>query len=125
MRCPVVVGRDEELALLSDVLGQASSGRGTCIAVTGEAGVGKTRLVGEVTAVARRRGQVVLTGRATPTDRISPLRPITEALLAGLRDRPPPDDPELEPYLPALGTPLPHWAVSPALPASPQRAAAR
>ncbi|MGN6524179.1 MAG: ATP-binding protein, partial [Actinomycetes bacterium] len=119
MRCPVVVGRDAELTVLAEAFGRAASGRGTCVAVLGEAGVGKTRLVTEATAPARRRGQPVLTGRATPTDRISPLRPVVEALLAGLRNRPPPDNPALAPYLPAVGTLVPHWVVPAALPVTP------
>jgi len=68
---------------------------------------------------ARGRGQVVLAGRSTPTDRVSPLRPLGEALLEGLRDRRRPDDPVLAPYLPALGTLVPHWAAGPAFPAVP------
>jgi AAA ATPase domain len=119
VRCPVVVGRDGELAALAEVLGQAASGSGACVVVTGEAGVGKTRLVSEAAAGARGRGQAVLVGRSAPTDRVSPLRPVGEALLDGLRDRRPPDDPALAPYLPALGTLVPHWAAGPAFPAVP------
>jgi DNA-binding CsgD family transcriptional regulator len=119
VRCPVVVGRDGELAALAEVFGQAASGPGVCVVVTGEAGVGKTRLVTEAAGRARERGQAVLAGRSTPTDRVSPLRPLGEALLDGLRDRRRPDDPVLTPYLPALGTLVPHWAASPAFPAVP------
>jgi predicted ATPase len=90
VRCPVVVGRDGELAALAEVFGQAASGPGVCVVVTGEAGVGKTRLVTEAAGRARERGQAVLAGRSTPTDRVSPLRPLGEALLDGLRDRRPP-----------------------------------
>jgi len=32
------------------------------------------------------QGQVVLAGRSTPTDQVSPLRPLGRALLDGLRD---------------------------------------
>jgi DNA-binding CsgD family transcriptional regulator len=117
MRCPVVVGRDEELAALAEIFSRAAGGRGACVAVTGEAGVGKTRLVTEAVTKARERGQVVLVGRSTPTDRVSPLRPLGEALLDGLRDRRPPDDAALTPYLPAVGTLVPHWAAGPAFPA--------
>ncbi|HWN00823.1 MAG TPA: AAA family ATPase, partial [Streptosporangiaceae bacterium] len=81
--------------------------------------MGKTRLVTEAAGKARERGQAVLIGRSTPTDRISPLRPLGEALLDGLRDRRRPDDPGLTPYLPALGTLVPHWAAGPAFPAVP------
>jgi predicted ATPase len=119
VRCPVVVGRDGELAGLAEIFSRAASGRGACVVVTGEAGVGKTRLITEAADGARMRGQVVLVGRSTPTDRISPLRPLGEALLDGLRDRRPPDDPVLAPYLPALGTLVPHWAAGPAFPAVP------
>jgi hypothetical protein len=119
MQCPVIVGRDEELATLAGVLSRAAGGRGGCVVVSGEAGVGKTRLVTEAATGARGRGQVVLAGRSTPTDRVSPLRPLGEALLDGLRDRRRPDDPVLAPYLPALGTLVPHWAAGPAFPAVP------
>src|SRR6266567_5764111 len=98
----------------------AAGGRGACAVVIGEAGIGKTRLVSEAADGARRRGQVVLAGRSTPMDRFSPLRPLGEALLNGLRDRRPPDDPVLAPYLPALGTLVPHWAAGPAFPAVPR-----
>ncbi|HWN01199.1 MAG TPA: BREX system ATP-binding domain-containing protein, partial [Streptosporangiaceae bacterium] len=108
MRCPVVVGRDVELAALAGMFSRAAGGRGTCVVITGEAGIGKTRLLTEATTRARER-QVVVAGRSTPTDRFSPLRPLGEALLEGLRDRRPPDDPALAAYLPALGTLVPHW----------------
>src|SRR5690348_6374591 len=76
MRCPVFVGRDVELAVLAEIFSQAASGRGACAVVTGEAGVGKTRLVTEAATGAREGEQVVLIGRSTPTDRVSPLRPL-------------------------------------------------
>jgi hypothetical protein len=119
VRCPVFVGRSGELAALAEIFSRAASGRGTCVVVTGEAGVGKTRLITEAADGARMRGQVVLVGRSTPTDRFSPLRPLGEALLDGLRDRRPPKDAVLAPYLPALGTLVPHWAAGPAFPAVP------
>jgi hypothetical protein len=119
VRCPVFVGRGEELAALTGIFSRAAGGRGACAVVTGEAGVGKTRLVTEAAGRARERGQAVLVGRSTPTDRVSPLRPLGEALLDGLRDRRPPDDPALAPYLPALGALVPHWAGGPAFPAAP------
>jgi len=41
------VGREGELALLRDAVAEAASGRGRAIIVVGDAGVGKSRLVGE------------------------------------------------------------------------------
>lgn len=110
MRCPVVVGRDAELAGLAAAVDAAARGAGSCVLVRGEAGVGKTRLVRAAAAAAAARGLLTLHGRSTPTDRTTPLRPLAEALLGALRDRPPPDDPALRAYLPAVGTLVPHWA---------------
>lgn len=110
MRCPIVVGRDVELAELAATIDGAAAGAGRCVLVSGEAGIGKTRMVGAAAAAARARGHPTLWGRSTPTDQVSPLRPLAEALLGALRDRERPDDPGLRPYLPALGTLVPHWA---------------
>ncbi|MEU4659259.1 AAA family ATPase [Streptomyces sp. NPDC023723] len=68
---PVFVGRADELAVLDDALTRASAGKdaGTAaggepqaLLLGGEAGVGKTRLVEEFAAGARRRGAVVAVG---------------------------------------------------------------
>src|SRR6266498_5459386 len=119
MRCPVVVGRDEELAALAEIFSRAAGGGGACVVITGEAGLVRPDWSPRLPRGAREQGHVVLAGRSTPTDRVSPLRPLGEALLEGLRDRRPPDDPVLAPYLPALGTLVPHWAADPAFPAVP------
>ena len=42
-----LVGRDDEVAILDDVFGRLIEGRGAVVAVTGEAGIGKSRLVAE------------------------------------------------------------------------------
>ena len=47
---PVFVGRAAELELLTDALEQAASGRPSLVLVAGEAGVGKSRLLGEFAA---------------------------------------------------------------------------
>ena len=103
-----MVGREAELAVVTDVVDCAAA-TGGCVLITGQAGVGKTRLAVAVATRARARGQAVLVGRAAETDQISPLRPIAEALLDGARDRPVPTDPALRPYLPALATLVPQW----------------
>lgn len=53
------VGRSEELALLDQVLDEAVDGRGRCVAVTGEAGIGKARLCEVVASRALDRGMGV------------------------------------------------------------------
>jgi ABC-type transport system substrate-binding protein/class 3 adenylate cyclase len=45
-----LVGRDAELAVLETVFGDLAEGRGAIVAVTGEPGIGKSRLVAEIRA---------------------------------------------------------------------------
>lgn len=59
---PGFVGRTEELALLREGLAAATSSHPGCIAVTGDAGVGKTRLLAELAAAAREEGARVVVG---------------------------------------------------------------
>jgi DNA-binding CsgD family transcriptional regulator/tetratricopeptide (TPR) repeat protein len=60
---PAFVGRTAELAALVDAFGDAAQGHGRVALVSGEAGVGKSRLVSEATAHARRRDARVLVGQ--------------------------------------------------------------
>ena len=53
VRCPVLVGRADELAVCTGVLSAVRRGEGRAVLVAGEAGVGKSRLVREVAATAR------------------------------------------------------------------------
>jgi len=82
----VVVGRAVELDVLDRALVGAVDGPGSCIVVRGEAGIGKTRLLGEVAARARRSGTAVLTGRA-PISTPPAFSVISEALRSWLRGR--------------------------------------
>jgi DNA-binding CsgD family transcriptional regulator/tetratricopeptide (TPR) repeat protein len=59
---PVFVGRTVELDALNDALARAHAGEPQAVLVSGEAGVGKTRLVEEFTAGADRAGAVVALG---------------------------------------------------------------
>lgn len=105
--CPVVVGREAELAALDAVLARALEGAGRLVCVTGEPGIGKSRLVREVVGQARSRGAGAVTGRAVPGGASTPYRPLTEALQQALRDRGVPADAGLVPWLPALATIVP------------------
>ncbi len=58
-----LVGRDAELASLSDVLAQAGNGHGSAWLVGGESGVGKSRLLDELRARAMVRGALVTRGQ--------------------------------------------------------------
>ena len=58
----VLVGRAAEMAALEGALETVRQGEPAAVLIGGEAGMGKTRLIGEFTAVARRTGVRVLTG---------------------------------------------------------------
>ena len=90
MLCPVVVGREAELSALRAALAAALDGAGGLVFVTGEPGIGKSRLARELAGQARARGVAVVMGRAVPAGGSVPYRPLTEALLQALRDRPQP-----------------------------------
>lgn len=58
------VGRERELIILRDALGNALDGRGAAIIVSGESGVGKSRLVDEVRVQALVKGALAVRGQA-------------------------------------------------------------
>ena len=113
--CPELIGRDSEIRTLSAALRAAQGGRGGLAVLTGEPGIGKSRLVREVAAAASQRGAVAVVGRATPSGASTAYRPLTEAVAQSVRNRAFPADDELAPWLPALGAIVPSIAtVSPA-----------
>src|SRR5512142_777175 len=57
------VGRDRELTDLASLLDASASVRGSLILLTGEPGIGKTRLLRELAELAREREFSVVTGR--------------------------------------------------------------
>ncbi|HEY0709920.1 MAG TPA: AAA family ATPase [Polyangia bacterium] len=60
---PRFVGRTRECALILAALGEAVGGRGRLLLLSGEPGIGKTRLCDEATAAATSRGIPVVWGR--------------------------------------------------------------
>src|SRR5690242_21757683 len=103
----VVVGRDEELDVLRRAGIRARQGSGGMVLVTGEAGIGKWRLLEEASGYARTLGMTVLAGRAVEGG--GPYRPVAEAFSARLRDAAVPVPDELRPFRPALARLLPGW----------------
>ncbi|MBO4207838.1 helix-turn-helix transcriptional regulator [Micromonospora echinofusca] len=79
------VGRDTELAVLRGALEATGRAGVRVVAVTGDPGIGKTRLLSEFGEVARRRGARVLSGSATRGHRSPPLAPLLDALVDGAR----------------------------------------
>ena len=75
-----MVGREGELGRLLNLLDDAEAGRSVVALVSGDAGVGKTRLVGEVTRLAASRGFTVLSGQCAELGDSVPYLPLADAL---------------------------------------------
>ncbi|MET7754637.1 AAA family ATPase [Streptomyces sp. NPDC005389] len=108
----VIVGRDAEIELLDEALEGARRGAGRAVFLVGEAGIGKSRLAAECALRAYDRDMPVLRGRATSTGLVVPFRPLVEALSSRFRAAGAPDDPELDPYRPALAGLVPEWRAA-------------
>jgi DNA-binding SARP family transcriptional activator/tetratricopeptide (TPR) repeat protein len=101
-----LVGRTAERAKLVELVGEAA--QGTCarvLLVTGEPGIGKTRLLQEAADQTLARGGVALVGRAFEAEMVRPYGPWIDALrsapLGAIDDS---LRVELAPLLPELGT---------------------
>jgi len=113
------VGRDAELETLRRVLEQAGSGQGQIVALVGEPGVGKSRLVWEFTHSHRTQGWLILETRSVSYGRATAYLPLIDLLKAYCDIDPNDDarhvrekltgkvlalDPALGPLLPALSS---------------------
>ena len=78
--CPILVGRAPYLSSLSEALERAHQGAGETCVVSGEPGVGKSRLVRELRALAATHGVRVLAGRCFEPDRTWPYAPVRDLL---------------------------------------------
>lgn len=106
-RSAVVVGREEELTRLRRALSEAVAGTPGCVFLDGEAGVGKTRLLAELTAEGHRMGLAVLAGRAPVTAPV-PFCVVAEALRSWLRTSPV-DTKALSEFAAGVALLLPEW----------------
>jgi DNA-binding CsgD family transcriptional regulator len=78
--CPVLIDRMNELAILHALIDQAKSGRGQVVLLSGEAGIGKSRLVSEVKTHAASHDFLLLQGSCFPTDHTIPYAPLLDLL---------------------------------------------
>ena len=84
VQCPILVGRDDLLELFDRVIGEAAAGHGHTVFLSGQAGLGKTRLVRAAARKAEAAGLRVDGGAVAPQDHQVPLASIRE-LAVGLR----------------------------------------
>ena len=80
----VLLGRDQEVNLLEGLLSRASDGDASFVVVSGEAGIGKTRLLEELAEIAVGQGCLTLVGRASEFDQELPFGFIADAFDAYL-----------------------------------------
>ena len=117
------VGRDDELAELRGALDSALAGSGRLVLVSGEPGIGKSRLTDELIDQARARGARVLVGRCWEAGGAPAYWPWVQSLRAyldevepeALREQLGPDAGELAQLLPDLGGLLPDLPEPPAM----------
>src|SRR5260370_40156933 len=77
---PVLIGREREQAHLHALIDQVGQGHGQAILLSGEAGIGKSRLAAEGKRQASGQGFLVLQGTCFPTDRSAPYAPLLDLL---------------------------------------------
>lgn len=106
--CPVLVGRDQELATFQAVLAQAAAGHGTVTFVSGDPGVGKSAFAREAAQAASKLGYRLMAGAALEWEVGLPYAPFLSALRSGfqggaLREVIIRFAPDVAPLLPELG----------------------
>ena len=82
----MLLGREREMAALRAALASASSGRGRLVLLSGEAGIGKTRLADTFAAEAREGGARVAWGRCWEAGGAPVYWPWVQAVRSLLRD---------------------------------------
>ncbi|MGQ0600303.1 MAG: ATP-binding protein, partial [Anaerolineales bacterium] len=79
---PPLIGRESELAHLTELWENAVEGRGRFVIVSGEAGVGKSHLTHKLADEAAQHGGLALVGHCYEFERALPYQAITEMLRA-------------------------------------------
>src|SRR5947199_7107569 len=78
--CPVLIGRAADLTALHVLIDQAKRGEGQVAMISGEAGIGKSRLVAEGKSYAIAQGFRLLQGNCFPGDTSCPYAPLLDLL---------------------------------------------
>ncbi len=80
--CPILIGRAVDLTALQALIDQTKQGKGQVALISGEAGIGKSRLVAEAKTYAANQGFLLLQGNCFQTDRVFPYAPFLDLLQA-------------------------------------------
>jgi DNA-binding CsgD family transcriptional regulator len=78
--CPVLIGRAHDLTTLRLLVDRAKSGQGQVVLLSGEAGIGKSRLVAEIKTYAAAHNVLIVQGSCFPTDHAIPYAPLLDLL---------------------------------------------
>ena len=81
--CPIVIGRAADLTALHTLVDQVKNGKeqkGQVVLISGEAGIGKSRLVTEAKTYAASQDFLLFQGNCFPTDLLCPYAPILDLL---------------------------------------------
>ncbi|MBA2285189.1 MAG: AAA family ATPase [Ktedonobacteraceae bacterium] len=78
--CPTLIGREDDLAVLQRFVEEAKHGDGQVAFVSGEAGVGKSRLMAETAHFSDQQGFLHLQGHCFQTDSVLPYAPFLDLL---------------------------------------------
>jgi DNA-binding CsgD family transcriptional regulator len=89
--CPVLVGRGAYLTSMRHCIEEASAGRGQLVLLSGEAGIGKSRLVAEVSQQCAAAGWRLAHGHCFEPDRSLAYGPLLDLLRAFAARRAPAD----------------------------------
>lgn len=80
--CPVLVGRSSHVEVVKHILAQTQAGAGRTLLISGEAGIGKSRLVAEARRQAAQAGWLLLESACFAADQARPYAPVLDLLTA-------------------------------------------
>jgi class 3 adenylate cyclase/tetratricopeptide (TPR) repeat protein len=109
----LLTGRETELGRILSAANAVAQGGGRLVLLSGEPGVGKTRLAQEVTLAVRNRGFLVATGRCYESHQTVPFYPYLEALTAAYAHGPGAPRDEVARRWSVLGRLLPNQGITP------------
>jgi hypothetical protein len=111
MLSPVLIGRRAELGALVSALDRAAAGAGSALFLTGDPGIGKSRLATEISSLASARGFAIYRGRAVQSASPLPFGPLTEVLRAAGRTGTLDETAGDSPYRPVLASLVPELHI--------------